>query len=77
MRRNGIAGSDSQEPDDFPATLGQPARRALAAAGYARLDQVAGVPDADLLALHGMGPKSLAQLRQAIAASRGAFAEAD
>ncbi len=70
-------GSGNQESDDFPPNLGQPARRALVAAGYARLDQLAEVTDAELLALHGVGPKGLARLRLAIAARREAFVDRD
>ncbi|MEH1013689.1 DNA-binding protein [Micromonospora sp. CPCC 206060] len=54
-------------PDhDFPPGVAAPARRALAAAGYTRLDQLAGVPVAELRRLHGMGPKALAQLQAAL-----------
>ena len=70
-------GSGNQASDDFPPNLGQPARRALVAAGYARLDQLAEVTDAELLALHGMGPKALARLRQVIAGRREAFVDRD
>ncbi len=51
---------------DFPAGLASPARRALAAAGYVRLDQLAGISEAELLKLHGMGPKALELLRRAL-----------
>ena len=50
---------------DFPADLSQPARQALAAAGYTRLEQLAGVSAKHLLALHGIGPKTIRQLRPA------------
>ncbi len=53
---------------DLPAALAKPARRALAAAGYLRLEQLTSVSAAELLQLHGMGPKALEQLRQALAA---------
>jgi hypothetical protein len=39
--------------------IGTPATRALQAAGYADLRQLAGVCRLDLAALHGMGPKAL------------------
>ncbi len=55
--------------------LSQPAQRALKAAGYTRLEQLAGVSEADLLALHGVGPKAIAALRQALAAQGLALAE--
>lgn len=69
-------GSESSNPfgNDFPAGLSKPAQRALAAAGYTRLEQLAAVSEADLLKLHGMGPKALGQLRQALAAKGMSFA---
>ncbi|QKW13392.1 MULTISPECIES: DNA-binding protein [unclassified Micromonospora] len=39
--------------------IGAPATRALDAAGYTALRQLAGVPRAELARLHGMGPKAL------------------
>ena len=48
--------------------VGAPATRALIGAGYTRLDQLAGIPRADLARLHGMGPKALAILQSALAA---------
>jgi len=49
----------------FPK-LSAPARRALSAAGYTQLDQVAQVSEADLKKLHGIGPTATAALRQAL-----------
>lgn len=45
--------------DAFPAGIPQPALRALAGAGYMKLEDLAGVSKASLLALHGMGPKAI------------------
>ena len=59
---------------DFPAGLAQPAIRALTGAGYTRLDQLAAVSEADLLKLHGMGPKAIGILRAALKAKGLAFA---
>ena len=47
--------------------IGAPATRALHHAGYTALRQLAGVPRADLAALHGVGPKSLRILQEALA----------
>jgi hypothetical protein len=47
--------------------IGAPATRALHAAGYARLEQLAGVPERELARLHGVGPKALRLLREALA----------
>jgi hypothetical protein len=59
---------------DLPAKLASPARRALVGAGYLRLVQLTQVSEAELLRLHGMGPKALGQLRQALAEKGLAFA---
>lgn len=59
---------------DLPLTLSQPAVRALFQAGWVRLDQVAGRRERELLALHGMGPKALEQIRQALAERGLSFA---
>ncbi len=64
-------------PQDLPAGLSQPALRALSAAGYARLDQLMTVTEADLLKLHGMGPKGIRILRAALEARGLSFAEPD
>lgn len=48
--------------------IGAPATRALQAAGLHDLDAVAGVRPDDLLALHGVGPRAVRVLREALAA---------
>ncbi len=50
----------------LPAGIGKPALRALATAGYTRLDQLAKVQEDDLLKLHGVGPKAIRVLRAAL-----------
>lgn len=52
--------------DGFPK-LAAPARRALSAAGYTRLEQLAETSEMDVKKLHGMGPTALAALRAALA----------
>ena len=64
----------SSPTSDFPAGLSQPALRALAGAGYVRLAQLTRVREADLLQLHGFGPKGLRVLREALAKQGKAFA---
>lgn len=59
---------------DLPAKLAKPAQRALASAGYVRLEQLAQVSEAELKKLHGMGPKALGQIREALQAKGLAFA---
>jgi uncharacterized protein YdhG (YjbR/CyaY superfamily) len=55
----------SDDEMGFPK-LAAPARRALSAAGYTRLDQLAQVSEADLTKLHGMGATAIAALRGAL-----------
>jgi hypothetical protein len=50
----------------FPRGLGGPALRALAAAGLTSLEQVTSVTEAGLLRMHGMGPKAVRILRDAL-----------
>jgi hypothetical protein len=64
-----------QPNSDLPSNLASPARRALLSAGYQRLDQLAQASESELKQLHGMGPKALEQLRQALSAQGLAFAE--
>ncbi|MFE4569625.1 helix-hairpin-helix domain-containing protein [Paenibacillus chitinolyticus] len=59
---------------DFPAGLSKPALRALAGAGFLRLEQLARVTEKELLQLHGMGPKGIETLRPALAAKGLSFA---
>lgn len=61
-----FAKSGSATENPFPKGSSQPALRALAAAGFARLDRLAAVREGELAALHGMGPKALGILREAL-----------
>jgi DNA repair protein RadC len=61
-------------PRAWPDKLAQPARRALANAGFTRLEQLSAVSEAELAHLHGIGPNALAQLRQALAGHSLSFA---
>ncbi len=72
-----MAPNRSQEPEtDFPAGLSKPAQRALAGAGYARIEQLTTVGEAELLKLHGMEPKALEILRGALETRGLSFADA-
>lgn len=59
---------------DLPIRLSNPARRALASAGIETLADLARHTEAEVLALHGVGPASLPALRQALAEAGLAFA---
>jgi DNA-directed RNA polymerase alpha subunit len=60
-------------PDDDFASLSKPAQRALAGAGIHSLRELAGFSEAEIGKLHGMGPKSLSQLRAALKGKGLAF----
>ncbi len=55
--------------------ISAPAQRALAAARYTYLEELTAVREVELQPLHGMGPKALQQLRQALAARGLGFAD--
>jgi predicted flap endonuclease-1-like 5' DNA nuclease len=56
-------------PDSgLPRSIGAPATRALTAAGYTELSQLANVSAAELAKLHGVGPKALRLLQEALQA---------
>lgn len=52
---------------DLPK-IGAPATRALASIGITRLEQLVDRSEAELLALHGFGPRALRILNEALAA---------
>jgi predicted flap endonuclease-1-like 5' DNA nuclease len=59
---------------DFPKGIGNPATNALVAAGYTRLAQLAKVSEAELQALHCVGPKAIRVLREVLAERGLSFA---
>jgi DNA uptake protein ComE-like DNA-binding protein len=50
----------------LPGNIGAPATRALSAAGYTELRQLATVSAAELKKLHGVGPKALRLIQEAL-----------
>lgn len=73
-----MARDTTGEPEsDLPQSIGRTARQVLALAGYTRLAQLTAVSEAELLRLHGVGPKAIRLLREALAAQSLAFAERD
>ena len=62
-RRNGRSAAI---PCRTNSRIGAPATRALAGIGVTRLSQLAEHRAADLRKLHGMGPRAIAILRQAL-----------
>jgi hypothetical protein len=67
--------SESTHPNRaaFPPGVSGPALRALARAGVRSVADLARWTEAELAALHGMGPKALGALRDALAASGQRF----
>ncbi len=66
---------DAPVPTEYPPAIGRTATHALASAGLTRWDQLTAVRTADLLALHGVGPKAVRLLREGMAARGMAFAD--
>lgn len=66
---------DSGTDHGLPAAIGRPATRALLLAGIRTLDQVADHTEMELLALHGVGPRAVRLLREALAERQLAFQE--
>ena len=60
----------------WPKGVAKPAQRALAAAGYDKLVQLTQTSEHELLQLHGMGPKAIRHLREALAERGLTFAPA-
>ena len=54
--------------DNDLSRIGAPARRALASIGVTRIDQLAEKSRAELLGLHGVGPRALRIIDEALAA---------
>ena len=54
------------EVGDLPRAIGRPATRALADAGVTTLARVAAMPREELLGLHGVGPKAVRVLDEAL-----------
>lgn len=63
------------EASDNLPKVGAPARRALANAGFTRLEDLTRIPEAELSKLHGMGPKAIRMLREALEANGLSFAQ--
>lgn len=57
---------DVHGSSDLPAGLSQPARRALQHAGLTTLNEVSRWTAADLTQLHGIGPKAIRTLNEAL-----------
>ena len=65
---------DAGEASELTPRLGKTARRALALSGYSRYADLPAVTPAELLRLHGVGPKAIRILEEELAARGLAFA---
>ena len=63
-----------QTNNDLPKTSA-PAQRALTAAGITKLEQLTAVTEAEIMQLHGMGPKAVRILRETLKANGLSFRE--
>ena len=69
----GVEGAAASLDDPLPR-IGKPAAQALALIGVIRLAQLTTMREADLLALHGVGPKAVRTLGAALAERGRSFA---
>lgn len=65
---------DADPNEEMFVGLAAPARRALIAAGYRRIEHFTKLTEDALLRLHGMGPNALAQIRRTLKAKGKALA---
>ncbi len=68
--------NESDEPKhDFPRSIGLPATSALLVAGYTNLEQLTRIKAADILKLHGIGPRAIKILKEVLAENGWSFAD--
>lgn len=61
--------------EGLPLGMGRPAHRALVHAGYLNLEQISKLRASELGKLHGVGPKAIGIIRQALDARGLSFKE--
>ena len=59
--------AEAHTSEDLPRAIGRPAAGALHAIGIDRLEQLTAMTERELLAIHGVGPKAVAILRETLA----------
>lgn len=62
----------SKPQSDLP-NIGAPATRALTQAGYTTLKQLTKLSEAELLQMHGVGPRAIRILKEALKAKGWSF----
>lgn len=68
-----VCEAERKPQDGFLSLLSAPARRALERKGISSLAQLSRYTEADLLALHGVGPSSIPRLRAALEKEKLSF----
>lgn len=63
----------TDQPESDLPKISAPAHRALAGAGITRLEQLTSLTEAEIKKLHGMGPKGIRILKEALRARRLSF----
>jgi hypothetical protein len=69
--------STDQIAGDLPSGIGSPARSALAAGGITHLEQLTRISAAELLKLHGVGPKAIRILNEELSKQGLKFSSPD
>jgi hypothetical protein len=69
------ARSSASSAAQLPARIGAPARRALESVGITSLHQLTDLTEQQVWLLHGMGPKALDVLRDALTANGLSFVQ--
>lgn len=69
--------TSAPDAGDLPASIGAPATRALRDAGLTSLALVAQRPASEIARLHGVGPKAIRILREALVAQGLVWDEVD
>lgn len=65
----------TDDPTEFPRRMGKVASRELALNGYTRYEHLTTVTSAELLKIHGVGPKAIRILEEELAARGLGFAD--
>ncbi|MEE6271963.1 hypothetical protein V2J56_01205 [Georgenia sp. MJ206] len=68
---------EQSPPTELPPSLGKVARRSLAQRGWTRFEQLSEVTPAELLRIHGVGPRAIRILEEELAARGLSFAPTD
>ena len=65
----------SNEKAEFPSGIGRPAASAFALAGFKQLEDFTRVTEKEVLKLHGVGPKAVRIIREAMKEKGLTFAD--